>query len=124
MKTFKRILSVILLIITIETLSYITGLPFTVIDVLLLPLSIILIAMGVKSLLVPDRTNKANITTRLSLMQFCASLLFTLIFFLPLGLWSLQEGWHHPFALYSGVKGAGHGYTLVTIGLLISIYSV
>jgi len=122
-KSLKNIFTVIAVIFSTEALSYFTGLPFTIIDVLLFPLSIIMIALGVKSLLVRTEQTDEKYIIKRSLISLCGHFVAGFLTLL-LGLWSLYEGCTNPLALYTGVKGAAHGYTLLSIGLLLSGYSV
>lgn len=120
--SLKNILSVIITITTIEALSYYTGLPFTVIDVILIPMSALLIAFGAKSLFIRVDNNEKTYKFNHTLFQLISYLLMA-IFIFTLGLWSVITGWKEPLALYTGVKGSAHGYTLICLGLLLSGYS-
>jgi hypothetical protein len=119
-----NLLLVIALIVTIEALRYFTGLPITVIDLLMFPASIILIALSLKSLLF-HRTTSIEIVRQQNKPSLYSLMLrfFTAIAGLLLGLWSLYEGANNPLLLYTGVKGAAHGYTLFTLGLLVFGFS-
>ena len=119
----KHILTVLILIVSVESLSYFTGLPFTTGDVILFPLSVIIIVLGIKSLFASEKKKLETYGPKSTLMRLVGSFV-VVVLALFLGLWSLYEGGRNPLALYTSVKGAVHGYTLLSLGLLISGYSV
>ena len=118
----KNILTASVLIITVEVLRYYTGLPFTIIDIIIFPFSIILLLFGVKTLLSPAQQNPESKAVKLTAIKLFGVFIVAILFFL-LGAWAIYEGGHNPLTLYSGVKGAAHGYTLLSLGLLISAFS-
>lgn len=122
-KSIINTLALVLLIIAIESFRHATELPFTVIDILILPLSIISIVFGLKSLFINRKKTNLPEPIEQSLLKQSVHI-FTAILVLLLGLWALYEGWNNPLLMYTGVKGAAHGYTLLSIGLLLSGYSI
>ena len=106
------ILLVIALIVSVDAVSRFTGLPFTVGDVLLLPLLLVAVLFSVQSLLARKKKKPEADEPELTLMKLFGSLVGVFLALL-LGLWSLYEGVRNPFLLYTGVKGAVHGYTLL-----------
>lgn len=119
----KDVLTVLAVLIIVEVLRYYTGLPFTIIDITVFPLSVAMLFFGIMAII----TNKSDVhkteKTRYSTIRLSSYFLAAILFF-ALGLWAIYEGWNNPLELYTGVKGAAHGYTLLSMGLFISAFSV
>ena len=117
--SLKNALSVISFIVIVELLSYLTGMPFSAADVMLFPLSVYLIVLGIKSLVVSSKNSEKSHKEQYSLSQLSGYLLATMFIFV-LGVWSVVSGFDEPLTLFSGVNGYVHGYTLLSLGILIS----
>lgn len=101
-----------------------TGIPVTILDILLLPLCVIFIYIVIREILFADKSsvNSENLQSlspakRLGLIVVCLLMLL-------LGAWGIWAGLSAPFDYFSGVKGAAHGYTLAIIGLLIVLFGL
>lgn len=118
------IVIVITLIIFVESLLQMTGLPITVFDLTLAPGSLIIFYF-IFQLIRKNKNEKYNYTAPepSSLLKLNAALL-TFILMIALGAWCLWEGIHNPLKFYSGVKGSGHGYTLALVGLLTTLFGI
>lgn len=105
-------------------LLILVSVPFTLLDVLLTPASILLILLGLKSLIGGKKLSKKDvINDDLSTVQCCYYIFFSLLTFI-LGIWCVVSGWESLLLLFSGIKGSAHGYTVLSLGLLIAGYSL
>ena len=120
----KEIITIIVIIVASETLRIYSGLPITILDIILLPISFLLIYWGV---LYFASLGKKKDSSDEKVMQSIWRLLGSLILFIilvPLCFWLTTEGWKEPFTLFSGVKGSVHGYSVVHIGIVSTVYCI
>jgi hypothetical protein len=121
----KEILTVILIIIAMITLDSLftwLSIPVVSMDLMLIALSLVIITIGFKARIKLNELLRMRATLSLSFKQKAGYSLF-LGLLIWLGLYLAIEGLTHPFQLFSGVRGASHGYTVSLLGVLITIYS-
>jgi hypothetical protein len=114
MSKFLYVSAFILAAVLLEYIRRRYGIPVTILDIFLLPLSLIFSSVLLKDFFF--RQNPAD-QAGLSLRDGVFRALVALLLFFPLGAWSLWEGIRNPLDYFSGIKGAAHGYTLIGIGL-------
>jgi len=122
---WRKITVVLLIVLAIVIPEYIRekfDIPITIIDLILFPTCIFLSALSIYYVFTNGIKFEMSIQpmSRLSRLGY---ILLALILLL-LGAWSIVAGWQSPFLLFSGVKGAAHGYTLIVLGLLVSCFSI
>jgi len=126
-KKFLSILGIIVAIASVEIFRALTGIPVTLLDILLFPISIIFIAGMAKLLFEKEKKNKKKKRHNTSTAEIKLSWIKRLgyiamgLMMLALGVWGISAGIEQPFTLFTGVKGASHGYTLVALGICIVI---
>lgn len=123
-KKFLSLLGIIGAIASVEIFRAVTGIPVTLLDVLLFPISIIFIVGMAKLLFEKEKKNKRQNTStaeiKLGWIKRMGYIAVGLMM-LALGAWGISAGIEQPFTLFTGVKGASHGYTLVALGICIVI---
>ena len=118
------IIACLSVLILIESLLQMTGLPITVSDLTFTPGSIIIIYF-IFQLIRKNKDEKyAYVPPESVSLLKLNGVVLAFIFMTALGAWCLWEGVHNPLKFYSGVKGSGHGYTLALVGMLTSIFGV
>ena len=95
------------------------GIPVTILDILLFPLSLIFTVLLLKDFFINQSKEKTKKSLKLKASAIAGRIAITLLLFFPLGIWAMWEGLKNPFGYFSGIKGAAHGYTLTAIGLFI-----
>ena len=113
----KQILIVLIAIVSVELFRLYTGLPLTIIDITLIPLSSVFLIPSIQYIL-PRKKKKVDKTVEQPYKQLILSLVTILLLF-PLAVWLAITGWQEPFRLFNGVKGGAHGYTLLYLGLIM-----
>ena len=123
-KKVRTVLVIILLIIASELFRYYSGLPITLMDLIILPITLLLMYLAghiiVEYFKPPKNTGVA--ATQPTVWQLVFGFMVSALL-APAGLWLCYQGWLSPFALHTSVKGAAHGYTLVHLGLVLSLCS-
>lgn len=127
-KKVLSILGIISAIAAVEIFRAFTGIPVTLLDILLFPISVVfIVAMGMllfekenKNKKKHKKQNAASPEINLSWMKRLGYIVLSLMM-LALGAWAVSAGIEQPFKLFTGVKGASHGYTLVALGICIVI---
>ncbi|MCG3737961.1 hypothetical protein EXA20_17035 [Vibrio cincinnatiensis] len=115
---------IVLVILISEAIRLYTGLPITIIDIGVLPITCLLIYCmkyykSPFSKTYKDTDNHQQQTP----LQLIGFLLFTIIL-AAMGSWIAWLGIQAPLQYFSSVKGAAHGYTLIQIGGLTALYSM
>lgn len=119
LKTVAGVLGILLLVVAFELLRELTGIPVTLLDFLITPLCLIFIYMTFREgVLKRDRRTPHPIEPCKTWMGYSGTLL-VFILMIAFGSWGVWFGCMNPFLYMSGVKGAGHGYTLAVIGVLL-----
>ena len=122
MYKLKELLLVLVVVISFEVFRAYTGLSMTLIDVIFFPASILILFFLAKYLITSKSKKQINHNKKTPMQFFYYIVLF--IVFCLLGFWCIYAGWQAPFQLFSGVKGVAHGYTLISLGVLISSVSI
>lgn len=94
--------------------------PVTIIDILLFPLSVLIIVYSLKQLVFRRKKDTYNHSINDSNLKLMLYLCFSLIVLVPLGLFTLWMGIQEPLGFFSGIKGPAHGYTLIPLGIIIT----
>nr|WP_319395453.1 hypothetical protein [uncultured Desulfobacter sp.] len=92
----------------------------TIIDVLLFPLSVLIIFYSAKHLVFKKNKDTYRHPIDDSNLKLILYLCFSLIVLTPLGLFTLWLGIQEPLGFFSGIKGAAHGYTLIPLGIIVT----
>ncbi|WP_022946110.1 hypothetical protein [Pseudoalteromonas ruthenica] len=119
----KTAIIIVLVILISEVIRLHTGLPITIINIVVLPITCLLIYC-MKYYRSPfSKTYKGTDNhLKQTPFQLIGFLLFT-ISLAAMGSWIAWLGIQAPLQYFSGVKGAAHGYTLIQVGGLIALYS-
>lgn len=117
-KGFLNVSGFLLLALVLEFVRKGYGIPVTILDIFLFPLSLIFGFILLKDFFF-GRKGEALPADRPSFRSIIGRAASVLILFLPVGIWSLWMGIREPFEHFSGVKGAVHGYTMAGIGLFV-----
>jgi len=116
---------IILLIILIsEWIRLYTGVPITIIDIGILPVTCLLIYY-IRFYTFPfsKKYTDKNSQQSLNILQLYEFFIFTVMLAI-LGSWITWLGIQSPLYYFSSVKGGAHGYTLIQLGSITTIYSV
>jgi len=113
---------IILAILAVEFFRSVTGIPVTILDLILFPMSLLIVFFTLK-LLVKSKDLAAVKNKPMPWHKRWGYFVFSLLLIL-LGLWAIVAGLQAPFHLFTGVKGAAHGYSLVALGLVITVFSI
>jgi len=125
MKHYIIIGSFIVVTIFIDSLFSYMGLPIVVTDLILVPLSITTIVLVCAPKFLAgnyiDRQQLASLSGLKLLSLLCGA-----IFLVLLGGFVTYLGFLNPLQLFSGAKGAAHGYTLVVTGsaIILLVFSI
>jgi len=122
LKRILTIISILLAIILVEVFRSITGIPITILDIILFPSGLLIVFVFARLLVKREAITGTNPEPMTALKRW-GYFVFS-FFLLALGIWAIDAGIETPFALFTGVKGAAHGYTVAVLGLLISGLSV
>ena len=115
---------IFLVILISEAIRLYTGLPITIIDIGVLPITCLLIYCMKYYRFPFSKTYKdTDNLQQQTLFQLIGFLLFTIIL-AAMGSWLAWLGIQAPLKYFSSVKGAAHGYTLIQIGGLTALYSI
>jgi len=124
-------LGIIGAIVSVEIFRAVTGIPVTIIDITLFPISVIFIVGMAMILFKKENKNKKkrrnrNATPSEITFSWVKRLGYIAgaILMLALGVWGILEGIEQPFKLFTGVKGPAHGYTLAAIGVVLIIMAL
>lgn len=119
LKSVAGILGLLFFVIAFEVLRELTGIPVTAFDAFITPFGLIFICVIFREcLLKRDRRTPHLIQPSKTWAGYSGRLL-VFILMIAFGMWGLWFGCANPFLYMSGVKGAGHGYTLAVIGLFL-----
>ncbi len=115
---------VVLVILISEGIRLYTGLPITIIDIGILPITCLLIYY-IRFYKFPfsKKYYDKNTQQPQSGWQLIGFLVFTIMLAI-IGAWIAWLGIQGPLHYFSSVKGAAHGYTLIQVGSVITIYSL
>ncbi|EPT9323658.1 hypothetical protein ACVTOI_004568, partial [Vibrio parahaemolyticus] len=115
---------IVLIILISEGVRLYTGLPITIIDIGLLPITCLLIycMKYYKSPFSKTYKDMGNHQQQTPL-QLIGFLLFAIIL-AAMGGWITWLGIQAPLQYFPSVKGAAHGYTLIQIGGVTALYSM
>ncbi|MCG8549198.1 MAG: hypothetical protein MI799_02210, partial [Desulfobacterales bacterium] len=94
--------------------------PVTIMDILLFPLSVLIIVYSLKQLVFRKNKETYSHSVDDSKLKLILYLCFSLIVLAPLGLFTLWMGIQEPLGFFSGIKGPAHGYTLIPLGIVIT----
>ncbi len=115
---------IVLAIFISEGIRLYTGLPITIIDIGILPITCLLIYY-MRFYKSPFSKSYKDMTTHQpqSAWQLIGFLVFTIMLAI-MGAWIAWLGVQEPFKYFSGIKGAAHGYTLIQVGSMTTLYSM
>ncbi|PMO48826.1 hypothetical protein BCT11_04430 [Vibrio sp. 10N.222.52.B12] len=115
---------IVLVILISEAIRLYTGLPITIIDIGVLPITCLLIYCMKYYRFPFSKTYKdTDNLQQQTLLQLIGFLLFTIIL-AAMASWIAWLGIQAPLKYFSSVKGSAHGYTLIQIGGLTALYSM
>lgn len=122
-KEYWPVAALMVLAVIIEIFREITGIPVTILDLLFSPFLLIAICY------IPyyRYTQKKKKSKRRDNFEYYEPLtaiktsgyITVFVLMAALGIWGLWEGLHNPLKLYTGVRGAAHGYTLALVGIFL-----
>ena len=115
---FFTVLFIALMILDFIRIRY--TVPVAMGDIVMFPLSLLIIIYFLKNVLLKRKHEPFQYPIDDSKLRLMLNLLFSLILLVPLGLYLSWMGIQEPFAYFSGVKGAIHGYTSVAVGTLVA----
>ncbi|WP_320043841.1 hypothetical protein [uncultured Desulfobacter sp.] len=119
MRKFFNIILVIVIIIGSELFRKVTGIPVTIMDLILFPLTVMLVYITILAIFSDEKPKDSEIMlSKLQMATF--SLIF--LFVSPLSFWLSIEGFKDPLQLFTGVKGHAHGYTVAYLGAFVGIF--
>jgi len=120
MQTLKTLTIVVIFIITVELIRYVTKLPITVLDVILLPLTSFMVYIGLSVIKEKQPQNQfiQDKQSRWKLIQICVLSLSVLV----LVVWCAFHTLLHPFKLYESAKGSAHGYSITYMSVTMAVY--
>lgn len=118
----KRFIGIILIIIIFETIRLYTGIPITIVDIIIFPITCVLIYC-LKFYTSPFSDDGINTPPPLNAWQLIGFMLFSILLII-MGIWLSYLGIQDPLHYFSSNKGGGHGYTLVQLGVIVSLYSI
>ncbi|KOO01781.1 hypothetical protein AKJ17_18840 [Vibrio nereis] len=120
----KTIIIIVLVILVSEGIRIYTGVPITILDVVILPITCSLVYLMKYYKFPFSKTYKDRQSHQTqNAFQLIGSLVFTAILAV-MGTWVAWLGIQAPLQYFSGVKVAAHGYTLIQVGILITLYSI
>jgi hypothetical protein len=99
------------------------SIPVVSMDFLLLGLSLVMIIIGFNLRVGLNDLYKTRAAVSLPVWHRIGYTLF-MILLICMGAFLAIEGFNNPFELFTGVKGASHGYTVFVLGTLITLYSL
>ncbi len=114
---------IVLIILISEGVRLYTGLPITIIDIGIIPVTCLLIYY-IRFYTFPfsKKYTDKNTQQPLNALQLCGFLTFTVMLAI-FGGWIASLGIQEPLHYFSSVKGGAHGYTLIQLGAITTIYS-
>lgn len=110
----------------LEFLRATYAVPITVLDIILAPISLVALYFSLRYVVQFFSGLKNTGDSQLRVIPWQKRLgysLFSVLMF-GMGVWGTLDGFANPLLLYTGVKGAVHGYSLALVGMLIAIWSV
>jgi hypothetical protein len=119
----KTVILIISTFIMFEVFQYYTGIPLNIMDAMILLISAL--CLYLLKYLPPFTSQKyKDIDTKLVNNIWCllGSIVFVAVLIL-MGIYLVYLGIESPFKLFTGVKGSSHGYSLVLLGSVITMYS-
>ena len=122
--SIKTGIAIFFIILISELIRIYTGLPITIVDIGVLPITCLLVYyIQFYSFPFSKNFKDKNNQQQLSSWQLLGFLLFSVVMAI-MGTWSAWIGIEEPLHYFSSVKGGAHGYTLIQLGSIIAIYSV
>ncbi|MEL0646831.1 hypothetical protein V6248_05300 [Pseudoalteromonas agarivorans] len=123
MKVKVFILIVIIILIS-EVIRLYTGIPVTIMDIIIFPITCLLVYfMRFYTSPFSDLNADKYAPPPLSALQLFGFVLFSIILVIA-GVWIAWMGILAPLEYFSSVKGGGHGYSLIQLGVITTIYSL
>ena len=119
----KTAILIISTFIMFEVFQYYTGIPLNIMDAMILLISAL--CLYLLKYLPPFTSQKyKDIDTKLVNNIWCllGAIVFVAVLIL-MGIYLVYLGIESPFKLFIGVKGSSHGYSLVLLGSVITMYS-
>lgn len=119
----KTAILIISTFIMFEVFQYYTGIPLNIMDAMILLISAL--CLYLLKYLPPFTSQKyKNIDTKLvnNIWYLLGAIVFVAVLIL-MGIYLVYLGLESPFKLFIGVKGSSHGYSLVLLGSVITMYS-
>lgn len=106
-----------------EVFQYYTGIPLNIMDAMILLISALCLYL-LKYRPPFTRQKYKDIDTKLvnNIWYLLGSIVFVAVLIL-MGIYLVYLGLESPFKLFTGVKGSSHGYSLVLLGSVITMYS-
>ena len=122
--TIKVGVIILFTLVISEGIRLYTVLPITIIDIGIIPITCLLIYYT-KFYTFPfsKKYYDKNTQPPLNSWQLIGFLLFTIMLAI-IGIWLTWIGVHNPLHYFYSVKGSAHGYTLIQLGLVTTLYSI
>lgn len=123
MKEIPTILFIVIVALAIDSLFGYAGVPIVTMDLFLVPFGIAIIVFVCTPKYLSGhyinwpQVKQGNIYSKAALI--CTSSVLAL-----LGAFIVYSGFSNPFKLYVGVKGSGHGYSFLVVGLAILFFVI
>ncbi|RKF19774.1 hypothetical protein DBZ36_04770 [Alginatibacterium sediminis] len=120
----KSIVIIALVIVIPELIRFYTGLPITIIDLVVFPVFCLLLYFITTYVLDIKRSSKLDANKVFDRRWKVIGFLIFSVAIASMGIWLTWLGVQQPLTLFSSAKGAAHGYTLVQLGVITTLYSV
>lgn len=117
MKSFLTLTAFVFVAIGIDLTLSLLGVPITVMDILLTPLSIAIVLYSFSPSFLANRLVKIDAAPTPLYHSLGMSAVFALI--ITMAIYLLVLGATDPLLLFTSVKGAAHGYTLASLSIAI-----
>ena len=118
----KTVILIVLIILISEGIRLYTGIPITLIDIIIFPITCVLIYF-IKFYTSPFSNNSINTQQSTNAWELVGFVFFVILLTI-MGVWITWIGIQDPLQYFSSVKGGGHGYTLIQVGAITALYSV
>lgn len=123
-KSFGYYIVLFVIIFTSEAIRQALDIPVTILDITLTPLAVFILFLFLRTFFIDKKAKKKINAIESIPLTKSIGMIMSSILLLALGWWGIWAGALEPLKLFTGVKGAGHGYTLVVIGLIIVLMGI
>ena len=120
----KTALLIISAFIMFEALQYYTGIPLNIVDAIILLISALCFYLLKYLPSFPSQKYKYVDSKPVNNIWHLFGAIVFLAVLILMGIYLVYLGVESPLKLFTGVKGSSHGYSLVLLGSVITMYSV